>query len=83
VFRFGADESCGKCTPCRVGARRVEEMSALAVSGGSPGVAAVAEWADTITALSSASLCGHGVGLAEFAESIATHYPAELQACLG
>ena len=83
VFRFGADESCGKCTPCRVGARRVEEISASALSGASPGVAAEAEWADTITALSSASLCGHGVGLAEFAESIATHYPAELQACLG
>jgi NADH:ubiquinone oxidoreductase subunit F (NADH-binding) len=26
VFAFGAYESCGKCTPCRPGSRRVERV---------------------------------------------------------
>ena len=26
VFSFGAYESCGKCTPCRIGSRRIEEI---------------------------------------------------------
>ena len=28
VFSFGADESCGKCTPCRLGTRRIEKIFA-------------------------------------------------------
>src|ERR1051325_8642607 len=34
VFSFGAYESCGKCTPCRSGSGRVEEIFANACAGG-------------------------------------------------
>ncbi|HSO75117.1 MAG TPA: NADH-ubiquinone oxidoreductase-F iron-sulfur binding region domain-containing protein, partial [Blastocatellia bacterium] len=34
VFDFGAFESCGKCTPCRLGSREIEEMLREAVQHG-------------------------------------------------
>ncbi|WP_418001597.1 complex I 51 kDa subunit family protein [Mycobacterium sp. PDNC021] len=75
VFRFGAYESCGACTPCRVGAARVEEMFA-------PGASAnPTEWRSIVHALGATSLCGHGSGLAEFARSVIAHYGTELAAC--
>lgn len=67
VFRFGAFESCGLCTPCRVGAARIE---ALFAPGPAAMVGARREWLETIDALVGASLCGHGRGLADFACSI-------------
>lgn len=77
VFRFGAYESCGACTPCRVGAARVAEMFA-------PGASVnPAEWRSTVHALGATSLCGHGSGLAEFARSVIAHYGTELAACRG
>jgi formate dehydrogenase iron-sulfur subunit len=96
VFRFGAYESCGKCTPCRVGAARVEAIFA-ALAGGSataaapgspppaPGVAGTpaGEWRDTVAALAATSLCGHGGGLGAFGRSVMVHYGEELDRCLG
>lgn len=75
VFRFGAYESCGACTPCRVGAARIEEMFAPAAPIDR------SEWQSTVHALGATSLCGHGSGLAEFARSVVTHYGEELAAC--
>jgi NADH:ubiquinone oxidoreductase subunit F (NADH-binding) len=75
VFRFGAYESCGACTPCRVGAARVEEMFAPGDSVNST------EWQSIVHALGATSLCGHGSGLAEFARSVIAHYGTELAAC--
>ncbi|HLF92508.1 MAG TPA: NADH-ubiquinone oxidoreductase-F iron-sulfur binding region domain-containing protein [Planctomycetota bacterium] len=71
VFEFGAFESCGKCTPCRLGSRRVEEIF-RAVKG------ARREVEEIVSALRTTSLCGLGTGLAEFAESALRHYPEEL-----
>ena len=34
VFSFGAYESCGKCTPCRIGSRRIEEIFGRIVDSG-------------------------------------------------
>ena len=82
VFRFGADESCGKCTPCRLGTARIEVLLRAAVSGAAPPGAAI-EWRDIVTALAATSLCGHGTGLAAFASSVIAHYGAELARCLG
>ena len=38
-----------------------------------------AEWAEIVSALKVASLCGMGTGLAEFAQSIQRHYGEELE----
>jgi NADH:ubiquinone oxidoreductase subunit F (NADH-binding) len=75
VFAFGAYESCGRCTPCRLGARRIERMMM------GEGAWESGYFADIVSALRAASLCGHGAGLGEFAESILRHYREELQAC--
>ena len=80
VFLFGAFESCGKCVPCRLGGRRVEEVF-NAVVNGRANADALAESSEIVAALRVASLCGHGSGLAEFFESIVRHYGGELGPC--
>ncbi len=80
VFSFGAYESCGKCTPCRSGSGRVEEIFANACAGDAT-KADLQECRDLVTALKLASLCGHGTGLARFAESILNYYPKEIEPC--
>jgi NADH:ubiquinone oxidoreductase subunit F (NADH-binding) len=75
VFAFGAYESCGKCTPCRVGATEVATAFAE-LPAGRPGVDHD-RWDRTVAALRDTSLCGHGAGLAEFAEGTARLYPEE------
>ncbi len=77
VFSFGADESCGKCTPCRLGSRRIEALFSEATSTGS----AETEWREIVNALKMASLCGHGSGLAAFAESVMRYYGKEVESC--
>jgi NADH:ubiquinone oxidoreductase subunit F (NADH-binding) len=79
VFSFGSYESCGQCTPCRLGAARIEQVVAAALGGGKR--ASTKEWQDIITALRLASLCGLGTGLAEFAGSLLTHYRQDLETC--
>ncbi len=80
VFSFGAYESCGKCTPCRSGSGRVEEIFANAIAGDAT-KADLQECRNLVTALKLASLCGHGTGLARFAESILRYYPTEIEPC--
>jgi NADH:ubiquinone oxidoreductase subunit F (NADH-binding) len=77
VFSFGADESCGKCTPCRLGTRRIEEIFTAPASTESED----AEWREIVNALKLTSLCGHGSGLAAFAESVIHYYGKELESC--
>lgn len=81
VFSFGAYESCGKCTPCRLGSRRIETLFQQIVSGRAAGRANEAEFRRIVDALKLTSLCGHGIGLAEFAESVLRHYGKELEEC--
>lgn len=80
VFSFGAYESCGKCTPCRSGSGRVEEIFTNAIAGDAT-KADLRECRDLVTALRLTSLCGHGTGLARFAESILRYYPTEIEPC--
>jgi formate dehydrogenase iron-sulfur subunit len=82
VFRFGAYESCGKCTPCRVGAARIHDLLDAALAG-TPEPAAGRDWHAIVVALADTSLCGHGTGLAAFARSVITHYGTELDRCFG
>ena len=81
VFSFGAYESCGKCTPCRIGARRIEEIFARIVKRGSVPAENLSEFEQLVTALRWTSLCGHGGGLGEFAESILRYYRDDLASC--
>jgi NADH:ubiquinone oxidoreductase subunit F (NADH-binding) len=79
VFAFGADESCGTCTPCRLGTRRIAAMFGARPAGAPP--PARDDWRALIEALARTSLCGHGTGLAEFAASIERHYAPEVTPC--
>ena len=81
TFAFGAAESCGKCTPCRLGSRRMEEIFAGIAQRGLAPEAENREWEEITAALKLTSLCGHGVGLADFAESLRAHYGKELAPC--
>ena len=74
VFSFGAYESCGLCNPCRLGTARIEEMFS------SPGNGSLREFKALVANLKLASFCGHGTGLAEFAESVLRYYEKELAA---
>ncbi len=78
VFSFGAYESCGKCPPCRLGAAKLEGLFRSMLEPASECRVEEREVRDLIFTLRHASLCGHGSGLAEFAESVLTHYGKEL-----
>ena len=81
VFSFGTYESCGKCTPCRLGARRIEQVFADILKYGGTNYWDEQECERIIAALKLTSLCGLGTGLAEFAESALRHYGKELELC--
>jgi formate dehydrogenase iron-sulfur subunit len=81
VFDFGAFESCGECTPCRLGSREIERMFWGAIQRGHAPAGKRTELEDVTTALALTSLCGHGSGLAEFARSVLRYYPEELESC--
>ena len=78
VFRFGAGESCGKCTPCHLGSPELARSFAAVLEGQKM---PRQRWRELIDALANSSLCGHGRGLAEFALAIERHYPEELATC--
>ena len=78
VFRFGAGESCGKCTPCHLGSPELARSFAAVLQGQTM---PRQRWRELIDALANSSLCGHGRGLAEFALAIERHYPEELATC--
>jgi NADH:ubiquinone oxidoreductase subunit F (NADH-binding) len=73
VFRFASYESCGKCIPCRLGCRRIEQI--FEQVSASP--ADREEFADIVSTLAMASLCGLGGGAAEFAQSVLRYYAGE------
>ena len=75
VFSFGAYESCGLCNPCRLGAARIEEMFSHPPSTAR---GSLKEFRSLVGNLKLASFCGHGTGLAEFAESVLRYYEKEL-----
>jgi NADH:ubiquinone oxidoreductase subunit F (NADH-binding)/NADH:ubiquinone oxidoreductase subunit E len=72
LLRFGAEESCGKCFPCRIGMRRAyEEFAAEApVDRG--------RFEALLETLELGSLCAHGSGIPAPMRSLLTHWPDEL-----
>ncbi len=78
VWAFGAAESCGACTPCRVGTRRGLE---LAEQAGEPSQAAAALAAQQplLDVMAVASLCGFGRGVAGAVRSLVRAYSDDLR----
>ena len=72
LLRFGAEESCGKCFPCRIGLRRAEEMFAAQ----EPVDRARLE--ELLETLELGSLCAHGGGMPAPIRSLLAHFPHEL-----
>jgi NADH:ubiquinone oxidoreductase subunit F (NADH-binding) len=81
VFSFGAYESCGKCTPCRLGCGAIERIFDVVDRRGIATADQQQEFRQIVNALELTSLCGFGTGLAEFAQSIERYYVRELSSC--
>ena len=72
LLEFGADESCGKCFPCRIGLRRGLEMVER------PGPVDRDRLEALLETLELGSLCAHGGGMPAPIRSLITHFPDEL-----
>jgi NADH-quinone oxidoreductase subunit F len=72
LLHFGAEESCGKCFPCRIGLRRAYEE----FSGEHP--IDRPRFEQLLEALELGSLCAHGGGIPAPLRSLLAHFPAEL-----
>jgi len=81
VFLFGAFESCGKCTPCRLGTREIEEHFRKIINKEAIAKDSYKKIGCIIDALKYTSLCAHGSGLADFALSIMRYYAEEYKKC--
>lgn len=82
IFTFGAIESCGKCTPCRVGSRRAEVYFWRLARGDKLKQEERDELRAILGAMRKTSLCGHGTGLGDVAQSILSKFPQEVPLCL-
>ncbi|GAA4617720.1 NADH-ubiquinone oxidoreductase-F iron-sulfur binding region domain-containing protein [Saccharopolyspora hordei] len=76
VWRFAAAESCGACTPCRVGTRR-----GLELTGDSAGARTVlSRQDDLLEVMATGSLCAFGRGVPTAVRSLVRVYRDELLA---
>jgi len=76
---FTQDESCGKCTPCRVGTRRILEILQRICEGkGKDGDIETLEM--LCHEIKETSLCGLGQGAPNPIESILKHFRSEYEA---
>ena len=74
AFTFCAAESCGKCTPCRIGAVRGRETIERVIAGDAGGLALVEELCET---MKFGSLCALGGFTPYPVMSAITHFPAD------
>lgn len=78
-MEFTQDESCGKCTPCRVGTRRILEILERICDGkGKDGDIETLEM--LCREIKVSSLCGLGQGAPNPVESILKHFRSEYEA---
>lgn len=78
AWAFGAAESCGACTPCRVGTLRGLEL-AERTREPSQAAAALAAQEPLLEVLSAASLCAFGSGVSSAVRSLLRIYSDELR----
>jgi len=74
LLHFGAEESCGKCFPCRIGLRRAHEL----VAAEGPVDRELLD--ELLETLEVASLCAHGSGMPAPIRSLLAHFPDEFTA---
>ncbi|MES2443243.1 MAG: NADH-ubiquinone oxidoreductase-F iron-sulfur binding region domain-containing protein [Pseudomonadota bacterium] len=74
AFEFCAAESCGKCTPCRIGAVRGRETIERVIAGDGDALALVADLCET---MKFGSLCALGGFTPYPVMSAITHFPAD------
>ena len=77
VATFAAEESCGKCTPCRLGTAELSRM----FRKDSNGSLDYARFQSDVESLANGSLCGLGTGMAEFARSAEMKFSQEVRSC--
>ncbi len=75
LFSFMADESCGKCLPCRLGTEKGRHLLEQAAEGLSLDIAA---FEDLLETLELGSLCALGGGLSLPVRNMMKHFSAEL-----
>jgi len=77
-MEFFANESCGKCFPCRMGTQRLEERLA-----GSAGPSNLSSWIDEVhdigRTMKAISACGLGMAAPLITESLIKHFPQQLE----
>ena len=77
AMEFFADESCGKCFPCRIGTQRLSERL-----GGHAGPKELSAWLeevrDVAEAMRAVSACGLGTAAPLIAESLIRYFPEEV-----
>ena len=78
AMEFFADESCGKCFPCRIGTKRLTERLA-----GSSGPGEMAGWEaevrDIGKVMKATSACGLGMAAPLITESLLKYFPEEIE----
>ncbi|MFQ5704128.1 MAG: NADH-ubiquinone oxidoreductase-F iron-sulfur binding region domain-containing protein [Gemmatimonadales bacterium] len=74
AMEFFAEESCGKCFPCRIGTRRLVERLE-----GAAGPGELTPWIDEVrdigTAMKAVSACGLGIAAPLITESLVRYFP--------
>lgn len=82
AMEFFAEESCGKCFPCRIGTQRLTER--LSERGGP---AAIEAWLDEVNDLNKTmketSACGLGQAAPLITESLIRYFPEAIEAHVG
>jgi NADH:ubiquinone oxidoreductase subunit F (NADH-binding) len=77
AMEFFAEESCGKCFPCRIGTRRLTERL-----GGEGGPGDLSAWIDEVNDLGSVmkeiSACGLGQAAPLLTESLLRYFPEDV-----
>lgn len=74
ILRFFAHESCGLCTPCRVGAKRMLELASKILDG-AESAGDMENLADLAAVMQDASLCGLGQSVPNAFLSLITQFP--------
>ncbi len=76
AFEFCAEESCGKCTPCRIGSVRGEELVAQIIADG-PRADRLTVLDDLCTVLEGSSLCALGSMTPKPVRSALKYFPED------